>query len=217
MSRLQSSLHLDEGMGTINSAVLYGALVMSCLFLPKIIIRYIGYKWTIPAAFIGYILWMAANGYEVSIKIYRCFKNVLKIELILICWVISYFSTCVDAKLPNEIKWIIISLTSLILSVILVCQSGPWTLHISNLFIKISCVTMRLRIDYEFLHTWFFLWQLVDINLENNNNGTIWSLQVRSMVDNDPSIHHCWFMCSTIVDGPVFILYSGSRKIRSTE
>lgn len=65
LSRLQSSLHLDEGMGVINSSILYAALVLSCLFLPKIIIAKIGHKWTIPVSFMGYILWMAANGYAV--------------------------------------------------------------------------------------------------------------------------------------------------------
>ncbi len=65
LARLQSSLHLDEGMGVINSSVLYGALILSCLFLPKFIIHWIGHKWTIPLSFMGYILWMAANGYAV--------------------------------------------------------------------------------------------------------------------------------------------------------
>ena len=65
LARLQSSLHRDEGMGTINQAVLYAALVLSCLFVPKLIISVIGHKWTIPASFTGYILWMAANGYAV--------------------------------------------------------------------------------------------------------------------------------------------------------
>ena len=65
LSRLQSSLHKDEGMGVINSSVLYGSLVLSCLFVPKILINQIGHKWTIPLSFSGYVLWMAANGYAV--------------------------------------------------------------------------------------------------------------------------------------------------------
>ena len=62
LSRLQSSLHRVDGMGTINQSVLYAALVLSCLVLPKIIINLVGHKWTIPLAFGGYITWMAANG-----------------------------------------------------------------------------------------------------------------------------------------------------------
>ena len=63
LSRLQSSLHIDDGMGTISLSVLYGALVLSCMFLPHIIIAMIGHKYTIVVSFSGYILWMVANGY----------------------------------------------------------------------------------------------------------------------------------------------------------
>ena len=37
LSRLQSSLHHIDGMGVINSSVIYGSLVLSCLFLPKMV------------------------------------------------------------------------------------------------------------------------------------------------------------------------------------
>ena len=65
LSRLQSSLHIDEGMGTITQSVLYGTLMISCMFVPKLLINLIGHKWTITVSFSGYILWMAANGYAV--------------------------------------------------------------------------------------------------------------------------------------------------------
>ncbi|KAI0227977.1 UNC93-like protein [Lamellibrachia satsuma] len=65
LSRLQSSLHRVDGMGVINSSVLYASLVISCLFLPKLITNAIGHKWTIPISFVGYIVFMAANGYAV--------------------------------------------------------------------------------------------------------------------------------------------------------
>ena len=54
-----------SGMGVINSSVLYGALVISCLIVPRFLINLIGHKWTIPLSFCGYIAWMAANGYAV--------------------------------------------------------------------------------------------------------------------------------------------------------
>ena len=65
LSRLQSSLHRTEGMGVINSSVLYASLMISCMFIPKLMTSKIGHKWTIPISFLGYILWMAANGYAV--------------------------------------------------------------------------------------------------------------------------------------------------------
>ena len=62
LSRLQSSLHQDQGMGTTNQAVLYAGLVVSCLFLPKIAIQKLGHKWCISVSILCYILWMGANG-----------------------------------------------------------------------------------------------------------------------------------------------------------
>ena len=55
LSVLQSSLHMHQGMGVINGAVLYAALVISCLFIPPLMINKMGYKWTIAVSFIGYI------------------------------------------------------------------------------------------------------------------------------------------------------------------
>jgi hypothetical protein len=65
LSRLQSSLNRQEGMGVITSSVIYATLMLSCMFLPKLIINWIGHKWTITISFSGYILYMAANGYAV--------------------------------------------------------------------------------------------------------------------------------------------------------
>ena len=65
LSRLQSSLNRVEGLGVITSSVIYGTLMVSCMFIPKFIINLIGHKWTITISFSGYILYMAANGYAV--------------------------------------------------------------------------------------------------------------------------------------------------------
>ena len=65
-------------MGVVNQAVVYGALVLSCIFLPKVILKFLGYKWTIPVMFIGYITWLAANGYVIvafSITISKLVQN----------------------------------------------------------------------------------------------------------------------------------------------
>ena len=63
LSSLQSSLHIDEGMGTITQSVLYGAMVISCLFVPKLATQKLGHKWCVTLSLIGYMVWMAANGY----------------------------------------------------------------------------------------------------------------------------------------------------------
>ena len=52
-------------MGVTTQAVLYTALVISCFFVPTLLINVIGHKWTMPLSFLGYISWMAANGYAV--------------------------------------------------------------------------------------------------------------------------------------------------------
>ena len=62
LSRHQSSLHQDQGMGTTNQAVLYAGFMVSCLFLPKIAIQKLGHKWCISVCILCYILWMGANG-----------------------------------------------------------------------------------------------------------------------------------------------------------
>ena len=49
----------------ITSSVLYASLMISCMFVPKILINLIGHKWTMTVSFSGYIVWMAANGYAV--------------------------------------------------------------------------------------------------------------------------------------------------------
>jgi len=63
--RLQSTLNRVEGMGVITVSILYVTLVISCMFVPKLMIRFIGHRWTIVVSFVGYIVYMAANGYAV--------------------------------------------------------------------------------------------------------------------------------------------------------
>ena len=65
LAQLQSSLHRDEGMGTINISILHVALTISSLLLPKPIIHLVGHKWAIVMGLFTYILWAAANGYAV--------------------------------------------------------------------------------------------------------------------------------------------------------
>jgi len=54
-----------DGLGVIAASVLYAALIVSSMFLPKLLITGIGHKWTIVVCYIGYILWIPANGYAI--------------------------------------------------------------------------------------------------------------------------------------------------------
>jgi len=63
LGRLQSSLHRVQGLGVIASSVLYGSLIISSILLPKLLISCIGHKWTTVVCYVGYILWIPANGY----------------------------------------------------------------------------------------------------------------------------------------------------------
>jgi len=63
LARLQSSLHRVDGLGVIASSVLYGCLVLSSMFMPKLLISGVGLKWTMVMCYVGYILWIPANGY----------------------------------------------------------------------------------------------------------------------------------------------------------
>jgi len=65
LSRLQSTLNRVEGMGVLTLSVLYAVLIVSCMFTPRLMILGLGHRWTIVMSFVGYILYMAANGYAV--------------------------------------------------------------------------------------------------------------------------------------------------------
>ncbi|XP_060063155.1 protein unc-93 homolog A-like [Ylistrum balloti] len=65
LSNLQSSLNKEDGLGTGGLAIIYGALVISCMFFPAFIVAHLGCKWTIALAMICYIVYMAANFYAV--------------------------------------------------------------------------------------------------------------------------------------------------------
>lgn len=66
LSNLQSSLNREDGLGTIGLSVIYGALVLSCMFLPPFVIDILGCKWTVAFAMLCYVLYMVANFYAVK-------------------------------------------------------------------------------------------------------------------------------------------------------
>ncbi|KAM4694256.1 protein unc-93 homolog A-like [Discoglossus pictus] len=61
LQSLQSSLNPEKGLGVASLSVVYGCLIISSLFLPPIIIRKIGCKWTIVAAMCCYISYSVGN------------------------------------------------------------------------------------------------------------------------------------------------------------
>ena len=62
LSHLQSSLHTEDGLGTVTQTILYAAFTVACLLLPKMTIHLLGHKWSIVVSIVLYMVWMAANG-----------------------------------------------------------------------------------------------------------------------------------------------------------
>ncbi|XP_073529499.1 protein unc-93 homolog A-like isoform X4 [Phyllobates terribilis] len=63
LQSLQSSLNADEGLGVASLSIIYGALIISSVFVPPILIKKIGCKWTIVASMCCYITYSLGNFY----------------------------------------------------------------------------------------------------------------------------------------------------------
>ncbi|XP_009889757.1 PREDICTED: protein unc-93 homolog A isoform X2 [Charadrius vociferus] len=63
LQSLQSSLHSEEGLGVASLSVLYAALILSSMFLPPILIKKLGCKWTIAGSMCCYIAFSLGNFY----------------------------------------------------------------------------------------------------------------------------------------------------------
>lgn len=61
IANLQSSLNSDDGLGTVSLSTIYFSLILSCIFLPTILIKNLGVKWTIFFSQLAYVLYIAAN------------------------------------------------------------------------------------------------------------------------------------------------------------
>ncbi|NXU75725.1 UN93A protein, partial [Oreotrochilus melanogaster] len=61
LQSLQSSLHSEEGLGVASLSVLYAALILSSMFLPPILIKKLGCKWTIAGSMCCYITFSLGN------------------------------------------------------------------------------------------------------------------------------------------------------------
>ncbi|XP_005443170.2 protein unc-93 homolog A [Falco biarmicus] len=63
LQSLQSSLHSEEGLGVASLSVIYAALIFSSMFLPPILIKKLGCKWTITGSMCCYIAFSLGNFY----------------------------------------------------------------------------------------------------------------------------------------------------------
>ncbi|XP_068041294.1 protein unc-93 homolog A [Anomalospiza imberbis] len=63
LQSLQSSLNAEEGLGVASLSVLFAALTLSSMFLPPIIIKKLGCKWTIAVSMCCYVTYSLGNFY----------------------------------------------------------------------------------------------------------------------------------------------------------
>jgi len=63
MANLQSSINSEAGLGTISLATIYVALIVSCMFLPSLVIKRLTCKWAMVACTFTYSLYMVAQFY----------------------------------------------------------------------------------------------------------------------------------------------------------
>ncbi|XP_050310325.1 UNC93-like protein isoform X2 [Anthonomus grandis grandis] len=62
-SNLQSSINSEAALGTFTLAAIYGSLILSNIFLPVVVIRWLGAKWTISLAFVAYMPFIMSQFY----------------------------------------------------------------------------------------------------------------------------------------------------------
>uniref|UniRef100_UPI004038E755 protein unc-93 homolog A-like n=1 Tax=Callospermophilus lateralis TaxID=76772 RepID=UPI004038E755 len=63
LQNLQSSLYSEDGMGVAKLGTLYGAVLLSSMFLPPILIKRCGCKWTIVGSMCCYVAFSLGNFY----------------------------------------------------------------------------------------------------------------------------------------------------------
>ncbi|XP_077053351.1 protein unc-93 homolog A [Siphateles boraxobius] len=61
LQSLQSSLNAEDGMGVISLSVIYAAIILSSMFLPPIMIKNLGCKWTIVISMGCYVAYSFGN------------------------------------------------------------------------------------------------------------------------------------------------------------
>ncbi|XP_067900740.1 protein unc-93 homolog A isoform X3 [Heterodontus francisci] len=63
LQSVQSSLNSSEGLGLASLSVIYAALILSSMFLPPLMIKYFGCKWTIVLSMCCYVTFSIGNFY----------------------------------------------------------------------------------------------------------------------------------------------------------
>lgn len=62
-ANLQSSINAKDGLGTLSLAAIYAAIVVSCIFLPTLVIRKLTVKWTLCVSMLCYASYIGAQFY----------------------------------------------------------------------------------------------------------------------------------------------------------
>ena len=60
---VQSSLNAEQGMGVASLSVIYASIIISSMFLPPIMIKNLGCKWTIVVGMACYVSYSFGNLY----------------------------------------------------------------------------------------------------------------------------------------------------------
>merc|ERR1711953_1571906 len=63
MAKLQSSINAVDNLGTWSTTSVYISLILSCMFLPSLLIKYLKVKWTLVVCIFCYSTYMAAQFY----------------------------------------------------------------------------------------------------------------------------------------------------------
>lgn len=63
LQSLQSSLNAEEGMGVASLSIIYGSIIVSSMFLPPIMIKNLGCKWTLVVGMVCYVSYSLGNLY----------------------------------------------------------------------------------------------------------------------------------------------------------
>lgn len=65
---MQSSINAKEGLGTVSLSAIYAAIVVSCIFIPTLVIRRLTVKWTLCASMVCYAPYIGAQFYPRYIR-----------------------------------------------------------------------------------------------------------------------------------------------------
>uniref|UniRef100_A0A1B0ETI9 Uncharacterized protein n=2 Tax=Lutzomyia longipalpis TaxID=7200 RepID=A0A1B0ETI9_LUTLO len=60
---LQSSINADGGLGTMSLSAVFGAIIISCIFIPTLAIKKLTTKWTLCCSMLCYVPYLAAQFY----------------------------------------------------------------------------------------------------------------------------------------------------------